>query len=82
MSSEITKLEGQIFELTKRLTELRAESRGIEVKNYSFESPNGQTTLFDLFGDKDKLLVIHNMGQGCRYCTLWGDGLKRFCSTH
>lgn len=78
MSAEITELEGQIFELTKRLAELRAKSPGIEVKNYSFNTLNGQTTLLDLFGDQDKLLVIHNMGQGCRYCTLWGDGLNGF----
>ena len=29
-----------------------------------------------MFGDKDKLLVIHNMGEGCRFCTLWGDGFN------
>jgi predicted dithiol-disulfide oxidoreductase (DUF899 family) len=78
MSSEIAKVEGQIFELTKRLAELRTASPGIEVKNYSFDTLNGQTTLLGLFGEMDKLLVIHNMGQGCRYCTLWGDGLNGF----
>ena len=30
----------------------------------------------DLFGGRDHLLVIHNMGQGCRYCTLWADGFN------
>jgi predicted dithiol-disulfide oxidoreductase (DUF899 family) len=78
MSAEITKLESQIFELTTRLAELRAESPGTEVKNYLFSTLNGQSTLLELFGDQDKLLLIHNMGQGCRYCTLWGDGLNGF----
>jgi len=78
MPSEIAELEGQIFEMTKRLAELRAQSPGIEVRNYSFDTLGGQTTLSDLFGDQDKLLMIHNMGQGCRYCTLWGDGLNGF----
>jgi predicted dithiol-disulfide oxidoreductase (DUF899 family) len=78
MSSEIIEVENQIFELTKRLAELRAGNPGNEVKNYSFDTLNGQTTLLDLFGDQNKLLVIHNMGQGCRYCTLWGDGLNGF----
>ena len=36
----------------------------------------GETTLLDLFGDRDTLLAIHNMGQGCRYCTLWADGFN------
>ncbi len=78
MSSEIIEVENQIFELTKRLAELRAGNPGNEVKNYSFDTLNGQTTLLDLFGDQNKLLVIHNMGQGCHYCTLWGDGLNGF----
>ena len=78
MPSEIAELEGQIFEMTKRLAELRAQSPGIEVRNYSFDTLGGQTTLSDLFGDQNKLLMIHNMGQGCRYCTLWGDGLNGF----
>ena len=78
MPSEIAELEGQIFEMTKRLAELRVQSPGIEVRNYSFDTLGGQTTLSDLFGDHDKLLLIHNMGQGCRYCTLWGDGLNGF----
>lgn len=78
MSAEITKVEAQIFELTTRLAKLRAENPGSEVKNYSFKTLNGQSTLLELFGDQDKLLLIHNMGQGCRYCTLWGDGLNGF----
>jgi predicted dithiol-disulfide oxidoreductase (DUF899 family) len=78
MTAEIIKIEGQIFELTKQLAQLRAENPGDEIKSYSFETLNGQITLLDLFGDQDKLLVIHNMGQGCRYCTLWGDGLNGF----
>jgi hypothetical protein len=48
MSSEITKIEGQIFELTKRLAKLRAESTGTEVRNYSFDTRNGQTTWLHL----------------------------------
>jgi len=35
-------------------------------------------SLLDLFGDRDRLLMIHNMGQGCRYCTLWADGFNGF----
>ncbi len=30
--------------------------------------------LSSLFGDKTELLVIHNMGRGCEYCSLWADG--------
>ncbi|WP_408010545.1 DUF899 family protein [Pseudalkalibacillus sp. A8] len=33
-------------------------------------------TLQELFLDKDELIVIHNMGKGCNYCTLWADGFN------
>ena len=26
----------------------------------------------------DRLLMIHNMGEACRYCTLWADGFNGF----
>ena len=78
MNSEISELERQIFELTEKLNELRGQNEGTEVKNYAFETLNGPANLLDLFGTQDTLLVIHNMGQGCRYCTLWADGLNGF----
>ena len=37
---------------------------------------NVRKTTDALDGERDKLLVIHNMGQGCRYCTLWADGFN------
>jgi predicted dithiol-disulfide oxidoreductase (DUF899 family) len=77
--SEIQALEQQIFELNVKLVELRKNSGSDEeVPNYSFQTQSGDTTLLELFGDNDKLLVIHNMGQGCRYCTLWADGFNGF----
>ena len=78
MSETISDLEKQIFELTTRLNELRKSSTGDVVPNYTFATLNGESTLLDLFGDRDQLLLIHNMGQGCRYCTLWADGFNGF----
>ncbi len=75
-SEEIRDLESQIFELTSRLTELRRSISGVPVRNYGFATPEGDATLNDLFGDQDRLMLIHNMGQGCRYCTLWADGFN------
>lgn len=75
-SDEITELEAQIGSLMAKLNELRKVSVGPEVNNYSFNTFDGEVTLLDLFADKDKLLLIHNMGQGCRFCTLWADGFN------
>lgn len=79
-SDEIQALEREIFEKTHRLNVLRAEQSGNAqpVDNYTFETAEGPVSLLALFGDRDRLILIHNMGQGCRYCTLWGDGLNPF----
>lgn len=78
MNDEISKIEKQLFELTMKLNELRKTNAGDEVRNYTFATLEGEVTLLDLFGENDRLLVIHNMGQGCRYCTLWADGFNGF----
>lgn len=76
MNDEIRKLESEIMKLHGRLAELRKLEQGREVPNYTFDTFEGRVSLTDLFGDQDRLLMIHNMGQGCRYCTLWADGLN------
>lgn len=78
MNSEIAALEKQLYELTTRINALRRENIGDEVPNYTFSTLEGDVSLLDLFGDNDRLLMIHNMGQGCRYCTLWADGFNGF----
>lgn len=75
-ADRITAIEHQIGELTAELNVLRKDVRATEVPNYAFQTSTGETTLRDLFADKQQLLVIHNMGQGCRYCTLWADGFN------
>lgn len=76
--NEVQKLENEIFNLTQKLEKLRADTPPVPVKNYSFKDINGTTNLLNLFGDKDVLFAIHNMGQGCRYCTTWADGFNGF----
>ncbi len=76
--TELQKAEKELFELTKKVASLRRDSKPVEVKNYTFQDTDGDVSLLKLFGDKDILFLIHNMGQGCRYCTLWADGLNGF----
>ena len=75
-AEDIAALEQQIYELTQRLTALRRDHIGDAVPDYPFATDHGATTLGELFGGQETLLVIHNMGQGCRYCTLWADELN------
>ena len=54
------------------------KARGPEpVDDHALRDLDGSTVnLSELFGDRDDLLVVHNMGRGCRYCTLWADGFR------
>jgi predicted dithiol-disulfide oxidoreductase (DUF899 family) len=76
--NEIQKLEKEIFDKMAELNEMRKANPPQEVPDYVFDTLDGKVSLLELFGDKDTLLVIHNMGQGCRYCTLWADGFNGF----
>ena len=73
----------KLADLRARIAKLRAEMRETQaaiepepVGNYVFATISGPTRLADLFGDKDTLFMIHNMGASCRYCTLWADGFN------
>lgn len=78
MNTELQQAEKELFELTQKVARLRRDSKLEKVKNYTLKTLKGETTLLDLFGDKETLFVIHNMGQACRYCTLWADGFNGF----
>jgi len=73
----------QLNDARRRILEIRAEMRelqaGIEpeqVDDYEFMTTAGPVRLSQLFGDRDELILVHNMGSGCVYCTLWADGLN------
>lgn len=71
--------EHEIETLRARLRELTA-SRVNEVTLASYTlalAPTGaRVTLRELFAGKPDLLLIHNMGARCSYCTLWADGIN------
>ena len=66
----------QIGELRKKMRELQQTTKPQEIEDYMLASAEGGVRLSALFGDKDHLFVIHNMGAACRYCTLWADGFN------
>lgn len=79
VNSKIEELEQQIRGLKKQLLEARKVLPRQEVEDYTFKRPDGSDVrLSQLFGDKKDLLVIHNMGRSCPYCTLWADGFNGF----
>jgi predicted dithiol-disulfide oxidoreductase (DUF899 family) len=66
----------EIADLRKKMRDAQAAVEPEEVKDYEFATAAGKVRLSSLFGDKDTLMVIHNMGASCPYCTLWADGFN------
>jgi predicted dithiol-disulfide oxidoreductase (DUF899 family) len=66
----------QIADLRKKMNELRATIEPEPVADYAFATLGGTVRLADLFGEKNDLIVIHNMGARCVHCTLWADGFN------
>ena len=65
----------------KEIEALRAKMRNLQeavepeaVDDYEFIGADGPVRLSQLFGDKDTLIAIHNMGKSCPACTMWADG--------
>ena len=75
MTAKIRKIEMQIEALKQELGKARRASRPQKVRDYSFKTAKGQVKLSQLFGKSDDLLVVHNMGRSCNYCTMWADVL-------
>jgi len=78
MNDTIRNLESQIEALKKQLADARQHAEPEVLADFTFETTNGPTRLSKLFGDQDDLLVVHNMGKSCSYCTLWADGFSGY----
>lgn len=74
--TEAEELEREIMAKAERLAALRRAAPVVEVKDYAFQTLEGDVRLSGLFGGRERLLMIHNMGQACRYCSLWADGIN------
>ncbi len=75
MTPHIRDLETKLEALKQELASARQQADPQPVSDYTFKTSTGDTSLLQLFGDKQELLVIHNMGKSCNYCTMWADVL-------
>ncbi|MHA1513621.1 MAG: DUF899 family protein [Candidatus Hodarchaeales archaeon] len=76
LEQEMFVLDTEIKEKDIQLSLLKKELAFLEVQEYTFEFIDGTITLSELFHDKEDLIVIHNMGKHCAYCTMWADGFN------
>ena len=73
-NEKISALRGQIGAIRAEMRDVQEQTEPERVEDHVFESGTGAVSLSALFGPKDDLVVIHNMGADCAYCTLWADG--------
>jgi predicted dithiol-disulfide oxidoreductase (DUF899 family) len=60
--------------LKGELSAARRRRRLESIEDHEVATDEGPRRLSDLFGAHDDLLLVHNMGRTCAYCTLWADG--------
>ena len=71
------KLEKEMIKNKQKMLKLNAKLAGMDVEDYSFKDKDGNDVkLSQMFDDKKELIVIHNMGKSCSYCTMWADGFN------
>jgi predicted dithiol-disulfide oxidoreductase (DUF899 family) len=70
---ELRQIDEELSAKKRELAERRKELIRGPVEDYTLTGWDGPVTLSELFGGRDDLLIAHNMGKSCRYCTLWAD---------
>lgn len=75
-TKELNAYREQITGLREKMRELQSGIEPQSIDDYTLATTAGPVRLSGLFGDKDTLIVIHNMGASCPYCTLWADGFN------
>ena len=73
---EINARRQKISTLRKEMREIQRDIKPEEVTDYVFGTISEPVRLSELFGDKDTLFMIHNMGKSCPSCTQWADGFN------
>jgi predicted dithiol-disulfide oxidoreductase (DUF899 family) len=73
---QIWTLQSDIAHKRKLIGELRKQLSPELISDYTLLDHSGsEVRLSTLFDERGELLIIHNMGRSCKYCTLWADGL-------
>ncbi len=77
LEREISRTRQEIAKSRKKLARLTRRLPYEQIKDYVLKDwSEHDVKLSELFGDKDDLILVHNMGRQCPYCTLWADGFN------
>ncbi len=79
IDSKLSELRSQVEAAKKAVNDYRQTMPPEPVRgDYTFQMSEGSITLAALFEGRDDLLLIHNMGGSCAYCTMWADGYSGY----
>lgn len=74
---ELSRAERELMRAKARVTRLRRRLPRTVVQDYSLTGAGGRRVkLSALFGRHRDVILIHNMGRTCPYCTTWADGFN------
>jgi predicted dithiol-disulfide oxidoreductase (DUF899 family) len=73
-SARLNEYRREIAATRAKMRTLQEEMLPEPVRDHVFRTNEGEVRLSELFGTREDLFVIHNMGASCPYCTLWADG--------
>jgi len=74
---KLRKITEEIAELRKKYIKVISKLAEGDVNDYILKDTEGkEVKLSEMFGDKENLILVHNMGKACSYCTLWADGFS------
>lgn len=74
---ELAVAERALLEEKRRIAAERRALGGEDVEDHVLVAADGSPLrLSEAFGDRSDLLLIHNMGRRCAWCTLWADGFQ------
>lgn len=77
LERRIAAAEKEVVKAKATVARLRRRRPRLDIEDYDLHGPGGEKVpLSSLFGDKDDLILIHNMGRGCPFCTMWADGFN------
>lgn len=75
LEARVNRVDQQVSKLKEKAAKLRRSEKPNSVPDYAFQGHDGRPLkLSQAFGKQKDLVVVHNMGTGCPYCTLWADG--------
>ena len=73
LQAEYAEAWANLQEAKQRVVEVSRRIGPERVEDYELQGREGRVRLSEMFGDKQDLILIHNMGSECPYCTMWAD---------